>query len=214
MNNQRSYPLFLNEISSETQIDWLAKQSEDIRKVTSITNNDILVQTPFIQNDAYVDPTALLIGGMIISKGCYIGPYAVIRLDEKPSAQPLIIGEDTNLQDGSIVHSTTQNIGSRVIVAHQAIVHGATIEDNVTIYIQAVVDGAGTVIGDGCFIHQGAYVGKGINVPKARYVAPGQRILTQQEADALPPIPDALKAIRAHVMELNALHAKRHAKMF
>jgi carbonic anhydrase/acetyltransferase-like protein (isoleucine patch superfamily) len=147
---------------------------------------------------------------MIISKGCYVGPYAVVRLDEKPSAEPLVVGEDTNLQDCSVVHATTQHIGRRVIVAHQSIVHGAVVEDDVTIYIQAVVDGGGTVLGRGSFLHQGSYVGKGLRVPEGRYVEPGRRVLNQAEADALGPVPDALRAVREHVMECNALHTKRY----
>jgi len=205
-------PLTLNPAvtGGEEAASWLDKQPEEVRRTTHLTHGGGLAQRAVVEPGAFVDPTAQLIGGMIVSKGCYIGPYAVIRLDEKPDAMPLVIGADTNIQDCAIVHSTTQRIGARVIVAHQAIVHGAVVEDDVTIYIQAVVDGGGTVIGRGCFIHQGAYVGKGIKVPAGRYVEPGQKVLTQEQADALGPIPDALVHVRDHVMELNESHARRH----
>ena len=98
-------------------------------------------------------------------------------------------------------------------MAHQSIVHGAVVEDDVTIYIQAVVDGGGTVIGKGAFLHQGSYVGKGVRIPEHRYVAPGQRVLTQAEADALGPIPEALLHVRAHVLELNDAHVKRYLSL-
>jgi carbonic anhydrase/acetyltransferase-like protein (isoleucine patch superfamily) len=160
-----------------------------------------------------VDPRALLIGGLIIRPGCYIAPFAVIRLDENNVPEPLIVGAQSNIQDHALVHSNTTRIGDRVIVAHQAIVHGAVLEDEVTLYIQAAADGDGTVIGRGCFLDQGAYVGKGIKLPPGRHVAPGQKVLTQKEADDLPPVPEKLMKIQKHVLELNQLHVERHLKL-
>jgi carbonic anhydrase/acetyltransferase-like protein (isoleucine patch superfamily) len=154
----------------------------------------------------------MLIGGMIISKGCYIGPYAVIRLDEKSNENPLVIGENSNVQDCAVIHSNTTSIGKNVIVAHQSIVHGAIVEDDVTIYIQAVVDGGGTVIGKGSFLHQGSYVGKNIKIPPHSYVAPGEKILTQEQADSLGPIPEALLKVRENVLEHNKHHTKNYLK--
>ena len=192
---------------------WLDAQSEAVRRVTRIESGGRLVQEPVIEEGAFVDPTARLIGGMIICAGCYVGPYAVIRLDEKPSPEPLVIGRGSNVQDCAVIHSTTQRIGSRVIVAHQAIVHGAIVEDDVTVYIQAVVDGGGTVIGRGAFLHQGCYVGKGVRVPDGRYVPPGAKILAQAEADALGPVPEPLLRVRAHVLESNDAHVKRYLSL-
>jgi len=192
---------------------WLDAQSETVRRVTRVDPSGRLVQEPVVEDGAWVDPTARLIGGMIIGAGCYVGPYAVIRLDEKPSPEPLIIGRGSNVQDGAVIHSTTQRIGSRVIVAHQAIVHGAIVEDDVTIYIQAVVDGGGTVIGRGAFLHQGSYVGKGVHVPPGRYVEPGRKVLTQAEADALGPVPGALLHVREHVLESNDAHVRRYLSL-
>lgn len=190
--------------------NWLCSQSEGVRRTMAMSPSGSPYQKPWIDERAYVDPTACLMGGMVISRGCYVGPYAVIRLDEKPDLEPLFIDEESNVQDGAIIHSTTQHIGKRVIVAHQAIVHGARVEDDVTIYIQAVVDGGGTVIGQGCFLHQGSYVGKGIALAQGRYVEPGRKILTQADADALPGVPEALLKVRAHVLELNAAHVGSH----
>ncbi|MBU1238851.1 hypothetical protein KKF84_02560, partial [Myxococcota bacterium] len=132
------------------------------------------------------------------------------RLDEVDIHDPLIIGENSNIQDCAVVHSTTTKIGSRVIVAHQAVVHGAVLEDDVTVYIQATVDGNGTVIGKGSFLHQGSYVGKGVNVPENSYVAPGQKVMCQEQADALPPVPESLKRIHENVMAHNREHCVNH----
>jgi carbonic anhydrase/acetyltransferase-like protein (isoleucine patch superfamily) len=206
MDNFRMLKLNLDVGNPE---EWLASQSADVRLVTTIENGS-LYQTPIVEQGAYVDPSAQLIGGIIVRSGCYIGPYAVVRLDEKASPAPLILGEGSNLQDFSIVHSTSAHIGRRVIVAHQAIVHGALVEDNVTIYIQSVVDGGGTVIGEGSFLHQGVYVGKGIHVPSNRYIAPGSKILNQAAADALPEVTDEIRALSQHVLELNDSHVERY----
>ncbi|MDJ0762913.1 MAG: hypothetical protein QNJ97_07995 [Myxococcota bacterium] len=196
----------------DSALRWLEQQNKAIQAVTSVAKDGTLVQTPAVSKDAYVDPTAQLIGGVIVERGCYIGPCAVIRLDEIDPMAPLVIEEDSNVQDGALVHSTTRRIGSRVIVAHQAIVHGADVDSDVTIYIQAVVDGGGTVIGKGSFLHQGSYVGKNIQVPDNRYVAPGVKVLTQAEADTLPPIPAPLNQLRATVLEHNRSHVTRHKR--
>ncbi len=206
----RSHPIDVPGVDSlESALEWLAGQSEAVRAVTAVDGLGRLRQRASIDPDSFVDPTAVLIGGIVIRRGCYVGPHAIIRLDEKSDAEPFVLDEDSNIQDCAIIHAETARIGRRVIVAHQAIVHGATVEDDVTIYIQAVADG-GTVLGRGCFLHQGSYVGKGLQLPPGRYVAPGQKVLTQAEADALPEVPEALLAVRAAVLEHNRLHVGRH----
>lgn len=196
-----------------TATQWLTQQSTIVQEVTTLNGNGILSQGPVVKHGAFVDPTARLIGGMIISEGCYVGPYAVIRLDEKNQSEPLVIGKNSNIQDCAIVHSTTSEIGENVIVAHQAIVHGAKLCNNVALYIQAVADGNGTVIGEGAFLHQGSYVGKNIQIHPNTLVPAGAKILTQTQADKLGPVPDALKDIQCHVLELNDAHNKRYLGM-
>lgn len=212
--NLKPFPLFPDEPLTHSQaLNWLQSQPEDVRLVTYVDPDGLLMQKPVIEEGTYVDPSALLIGGMILRPGCYIGPQAVIRLDENNVAEPLILGAESNIQDFALVHSNTTRIGQRVIIAHQAIVHGAVIEDDVALYIQAVADGGGTVIGKRSFLNQGSYVGKGVKVPPGRHVEPGRRILTQAEADALPAVPEAIEQIRLHVLELNKLHVKRHLEL-
>jgi carbonic anhydrase/acetyltransferase-like protein (isoleucine patch superfamily) len=212
--NQRSFPLFLEEAATREAAErWLDRQTRDVRRVTWVDADGRLMQKPVVEPGSYVDPRALLIGGLIIRPGCYIAPFAVIRLDENNVAEPLLVGAESNIQDQALVHSHTTRIGNRVIVAHQAIVHGAVLEDEVTLYIQATADGDGTVIGRGSFLNQGAYVGKGVKIPPGRHVAPGRKVLTQKEADQLPPVPEQLAEIQKHVLELNRLHVKRHLQM-
>jgi|GEM_PF-420043 len=191
---------------------WLENQPEEVGLVTSWRQGVGVVQQPYIEEGAYVDPRARLIGGIIIKNGCYVGPFAVIRMDEKSDAFPMILDEGSNVQDNAVVHSDMRRIGKNVIVAHQAIVHGAVVEDEATLYIQAVVD-SGTTIGQGSFLHQGCYVGKNLTLARRRYVEPGQKILTQQQADELPEVPPELQKLREHVLEQNHSHTRRYLKL-
>jgi carbonic anhydrase/acetyltransferase-like protein (isoleucine patch superfamily) len=210
VRNVRSHPIDVPGVDSlATAMEWLGRQSEAVRAVTTVDGDGRLRQRPVIDPGSFVDPTAVLIGGIVIRRACYVGPYAVIRLDEQTGFDPFVLDESSNIQDCAIVHAQTARIGRRVIVAHQAIVHGATVEDDVTIYIQAVVDGD-TVLGSGCFLHQGSYVGKGLRLGPGRYVAPGQKVMSQAEADALPEVPAALLEVRAAVLEHNRQHVHSH----
>ncbi len=211
--NQRSHPIHVPGVSSlDDAVRWLADQSDEVKAVTAVDGLGRVTQHPSVHPDSFVDPTAVLIGGIIVRPGCYVGPHAIVRLDEKVGCDPCILGEQSNIQDCAIVHAQTSSIGRRVIVAHQAIVHGATVEDDVTLYIQAVADGD-TVLGSGSFLHQGSYVGKGLRLAPGRYVAPGQRVLTQADADQLPEVPDELKRIREAVLEHNRGHVLSHREL-
>ncbi len=213
-DNLRPFPLFVDGCHNRQDAEaWLRGQPEEVQRVTWVDAEGNLMQRPVVEDGTYVDPSALLIGGMILRPGSYVGPQAVVRLDENNVPAPMILGVESNIQDFALVHSHTTRIGDRVIVAHHAVVHGAVVEDDAALYIQAVADGGGTVIGQGSFLNQGAYVGKGIKIPPQRHVPPGAKILTQSEADALGPVPEQIEAIRLHVLELNRLHVQRHLKL-
>ena len=101
---------------------------------------------PQISSSAYVHPTAVIIGNVIIKDNCFVGPMAVIRadeFDEDGSVKPIIINENCNIQDGVIIHSAkgkSVHIGPNVSVTHGAIVHGpCTIEAGCLIGFNAVV---------------------------------------------------------------------------
>lgn len=85
---------------------------------------------PDIHPDAFVDPTAIICGKVIVSRHVFIGPYAVIRADEtddQGNLHPILIGEGTNIQDGVVMHSKDGGpitIGRHSSIAHRAIVHG------------------------------------------------------------------------------------------
>jgi len=113
--------------------------------------------TPKFGKDCYLADNATIIGDVIMGDHCSVWFNAVVRGD----VHYIRIGNKVNIQDGAIIHCTYQtaptNIGNNVSIAHKAIVHGCTIEDNVLIGMNAIVmDNA--VIGKNSIIAAGAVV--------------------------------------------------------
>ncbi len=85
--------------------------------------------SPVVSEKAYIDPTAIICGKVIIEDYVYVGPYAVIRADElneNADMSPIVIGSHSNIQDGVVIHSKSGagvQIGSHTSIAHRAIVH-------------------------------------------------------------------------------------------
>lgn len=114
---------------------------------------------PSIDPAAWVAPSADLIGDVRLSRGASVWFNAVIRADNTP----ILLGEDSNFQDGAVGHSdpgAPLSIGARVTVGHQAILHGCTVEDEALIGMGArILNGA--VIGAQCIVGAGALVTEG-----------------------------------------------------
>ena len=108
---------------------------------------------------AWAAPSADLIGDVQLGPRASVWFGAVIRADNTP----ILIGEDSNVQDGAVGHSdpgAPLTIGARVTVGHQAILHGCTIGDGALIGMGArVLNHA--VIGAGCLVGAGALVTEG-----------------------------------------------------
>ena len=85
---------------------------------------------PVIDETAFVDPSAQIMGNVHIGPKVYVGPLTVIRADEvgeDGKVEPVIIEEDCYIQDGVIIHSragTTVRIGKQSNIAHGVIIHG------------------------------------------------------------------------------------------
>jgi len=79
--------------------------------------------------DAYwIAPSAVVIGNVHLRRNASIWWNAVIRGDN----EPIVIGEDTNIQDGCVMHTDPgfpMTLGAGVTVGHQAMLHGCTIGD-------------------------------------------------------------------------------------
>lgn len=94
---------------------------------------------PKIGEGTYIAPNATLVGDVEIGKNCSVWFNAVIRGD----VMPIKIGDETNIQDGSILHGTYKKcgttIGKRVTVGHGVILHGCEIGDRVLIGMGAII---------------------------------------------------------------------------
>ena len=93
---------------------------------------------PVVNPTAYVHPTAVLIGDVIVAENCYIGPCAVLRGD----FGPLRVEKNANLQDTCVMHGFP-NITTRIEeyghVGHGAILHGCVVGKNSLIGMNAVI---------------------------------------------------------------------------
>lgn len=119
--------------------------------------------TPKLGINCFLADNAVLVGDVILGDNCTVWFNAVVRGD----VNTIIVGDNSNIQDGAVIHCTYQKskttIGRNVSIAHTAVVHGCTIEDNVLIGIGAIVmDDA--VIGSGSVIAAGAVVLPGTKV--------------------------------------------------
>ncbi|MFN2394734.1 MAG: gamma carbonic anhydrase family protein [Bacteroidales bacterium] len=113
--------------------------------------------TPRFGKDCYLAENATVIGDVVMGDQCSVWFNAVVRGD----VHFIRIGSKVNIQDGAIVHCTYETapttIGSNVSIAHNAIVHGCTIEDNVLVGMNAIImDNA--VVGSNSIIAAGSVV--------------------------------------------------------
>jgi carbonic anhydrase/acetyltransferase-like protein (isoleucine patch superfamily) len=129
---------------------------------------------PVVHVDAFVDPTAILCGLVVVEANVFIGPYAVIRADEVDAAggiEPIVIGAHSNIQDGVVIHSragAAVRIGQRTSIAHRAIVHGpCRVGDDVFIGFNSVLFDC--VVGDRCVVRHNSVV-DGCDLPSGFYV--------------------------------------------
>ncbi|MED5330442.1 MAG: gamma carbonic anhydrase family protein [Planctomycetota bacterium] len=128
------------------------------------------------REDALVATNAVVCGDVSLGACASIWYGCVVRGD----CDRVTIGEYTNVQDLSVIHSDTgvpNDIGAHVTIGHQAMVHGRRIGDRVLIGIGAIILG-GAEIGDECIIAAGAVVKEGAQIPSRSLVAgvPGKVI--------------------------------------
>jgi gamma-carbonic anhydrase len=112
---------------------------------------------PIFGVNTFLADNATVVGDVVMGDECSVWFNAVVRGD----VHSIRIGNRCNIQDGAVIHCTYQKasttIGNYVSIAHNAIVHGCTIEDKVLIGMGAIVmDHA--VIGTGSIIAAGAIV--------------------------------------------------------
>ncbi|HQS02411.1 MAG: gamma carbonic anhydrase family protein [Halothiobacillus sp. 24-54-40] len=126
-------------------------------------------QSPTLGLDVWIDSSAVVIGAVHLAEGVSIWPTAVLRGD----VNYITIGQDSNLQDGVIVHvnqpsskhpeGTPCIVGAGVTVGHRATLHACTIGDHVLV-------GMGSIVMDEVVVESFVIIGAG------SVVAPGKRL--------------------------------------
>lgn len=165
------------------------------------------VDVPTIAKTARIHPLASVSGSVTVGEHIFVAPAASVRGDE---GQNIYIGDESNVQDGVVIHGLetfegghellenevevngkkySVYIGKRVSLAHQSQVHGpARVGEDTFVGMQALV--FRTELGDHVVVEPGAKL-IGVKVASGRYV-PALSIITKQEqADALPVITDS-----------------------
>ena len=118
--------------------------------------------TPSIDPTAFIAPTASIIGDVEIGPNASIWFGATLRGD----SGKIVIGENTNVQDGAVIHEET-TIGKNCVIAHMTLTHRVVMGDNVLIANGAKVVGAmgaPVTIGDGAIVGAGALVTAGTEI--------------------------------------------------
>lgn len=121
--------------------------------------------TPEVGAGCFLAETAVIIGDVKMGENCSIWYNAVLRGD----VNSIILGDNVNIQDGSVVHTTYEKsvsrIGNNVSVGHLVNIHGAVIEDDCLI-------GMGSTLMDNCHIGTGSIIAAGSLVLARTVVEP------------------------------------------
>jgi carbonic anhydrase/acetyltransferase-like protein (isoleucine patch superfamily) len=125
---------------------------------------------PKIAASAYIDPSAQVIGDVVIGEESSVWPNATIRGD----VNHIRIGNQTNIQDNTVIHVEHDVyptiLGDRVTVGHSVTLHGCVIEDDCLI-------GIGAIVLNGAKIGRGAVIAAGALVPERMEVPPGSMVM-------------------------------------
>jgi len=184
------------------------------------------VSEPVIGYGTFVHPLAAVIGNVILGNNVMVAPTACVRGDE---GQPLYIGNETNVQDGVVIHALETEldgkpveknlmevdgkkyavyVGSHVSLAHQAQIHGpAVVMDDTFVGMKVLV--FKSFVGKNCVIEPGVIL-MGVKIPDGRYIPAGSIIKTQLDADNLPAITldYPMKDMNKGVLHVNKALAK------
>jgi len=140
---------------------------------------------PQINKDSWVAQNATLIGKVIIKKEANIWFNVVLRGD----IEPIIIGERTNVQDGSVFHTDPGcplTLGKNVTIGHMVMLHGCTIDDETLIGIGSTILNK-TKIGKNCIIGANTLITENKVIPNRSLVvgSPGKiiRQVTDEEIE-------------------------------
>lgn len=165
---------------------------------------------PNIEPSAYIDDAALVIGDVEIGRDSSVWPFVVIRGD----VNRIRIGEETNIQDNSVLHVTHDSpfnpggyglqLGNKVTVGHRVNLHGCTIHDNCLI-------GMGTTVMDGAVIHANTIIGAGSLITPGKELEGGYLWLGSPARRVRALSEDEIKAIDYSTSNYVKLKNRHHA---
>lgn len=186
---------------------------------------------PTIDPSACIHPCSAVIGHVRIGKRVMVSPFASVRGDE---GQPIFIGDESNVQDGVVIHGLetapggpyddpnqvefegkgySVYVGDRVSLAHQVQIHGpALVGDDTFVGMKVLVFRAS--VGKNCVLEPGCIV-MGVKIADGRYVSAGSVLRNQADADDLPEITDTypLKDLNKGVVHVNTSLADGYNKI-
>lgn len=115
-----------------------------------------------IKDSVFIAEGAKVLKDVTIKENSSVWFNAVIRGD----SNSIYIGANSNVQDNAVIHTSSDHkveIGNNVTIGHNAIVHGATIKDN-------VLFGMGAIILDGAIINENCIIGAGTLIPQNKII--------------------------------------------
>ncbi|MDD4879998.1 MAG: carbonate dehydratase [Gallionellaceae bacterium] len=176
-------------------------------------NGDI----PVIHESAFVDPTAILCGKVIVEANVFIGPYAVIRADEVDDdggMEPIVIGANSNIQDGVVIHCKAGggvNIGEGASIAHRSIVHGpCVVGDNVFIGFNSVLFNC--EVGEGSVVRHNSVV-EGCHVPPGFHIPSTTNIHSDADLARIEPVTPDQAGFSESVAQANSELVKGYKRI-
>lgn len=122
-----------------------------------------------IHPTVFIAQHAVIVGDVTLAERCSVWFHATLRGD----VEPIHIGPGTNIQEGAVFHVDPGfpiMVGAGVTIGHRAIVHGATVHDNVII-------GMGSTVLNGAVIGENSIVGANALVTEGKIFPPGSLIL-------------------------------------
>src|SRR5215207_3202858 len=118
---------------------------------------------PLVADDAFIAPTAVLIGDVVVEEGASVWFGAVLRGD----FNRIVVGAGTSVQDNSVLHTNEElptTIGRNVTVGHLSLLEGCTVEDGALIGMGSIVLNRARV-GRRAMLAAGSVVGEGGEIP-------------------------------------------------
>ncbi|MFP5079265.1 gamma carbonic anhydrase family protein [Pedobacter sp. JCM 36344] len=143
--------------------------------------------------NCFIAPNATIVGTVEMGDNCSVWFNAVIRGD----VNSITIGNDTNIQDGAVIHATYLKaatvVGNRVSIGHNAIVHGCIVRNHILIGMGAIVMdnavvedytiiAAGSVVLENTLCESG-FIYAGIPAKKMKPITDAQRALLNKLPD-------------------------------